>query len=106
MNRKFKKSDEDNRSNNTAWNQTDTNTRRIASMMMFYQAAGGNNYTGLTHRYQSFTDMSHNLFLNRAVLVGEVAQVGAELLVDQERVSDQYDHTRTLVRVILPVKLK
>lgn len=106
MTRKFKKLDEDNRSNNTAWDPTDTNTGRIASMMMFYQAAGGGNYTGLTHRYQSFTDMSHNLFLNRAVLVGEIDQVGAELLVDQARVSDQYDHTRTLVRVVLPVKFK
>ena len=106
MTRKFKKLDEENRSNNTAWNPTDTNTGRIASMMMFYQAAGGGNYTGLTHRYQSFTDMSHNLFLNRAVLVGEIDQVGAELLFDQARVSDQYDHTRTLVRVVLPVKFK
>ena len=106
MTRKFKRKNEDNRSNNTAWNPTDTNTGRIASMMMFYQAAGGGNYTGLTHRYQTFTDMSHKLFLNRAVLVGEIDQVGAELLVDQARVSDQYDHSRTLVRVILPVKSK
>ena len=106
MTRKFKKLDEDNRSNNTAWDPTDTNTSRIASMMMFYQAAGGGNYTGLTHRYQSFTDMSHNLYLNRAVLVGEIDQVGAELLVDQARVTDQYDHARTLVRVVLPVKFK
>ena len=106
MTRKFKKLDEDNRSNNTAWNPTDTNTGRIASMMMFYQAAGGNNYTGLTHRYQSFTDMSHNLFLKRAVLVGEIDGVGAELLVDAERVSDNYDHSRTIVRIILPVKIK
>ena len=106
MTRRFKKLDEDNRSNNTAWNPTDTNTGRIASMMMFYQAAGGNNYTGLTHRYQSFTDMSNNLFLNRAVLVGEIDSVGAELLVDAERVSDNYDHSRTVVRIILPVKVK
>ena len=106
MTRRFKKLDEDNRSNNTVWDPTDTSTSRIASMMMFYQAAGGGNYTGLTHRYQSFTDMSHNLFLNRAVLVGEIDQVGAELLVDQERVSQQYDHARTIVRVVLPVKFK
>jgi len=106
MTRRFKKLDEDNRSKNTAWNPTDTNTGRIASMMMFYQAAGGNNYTGLTHRYQSFTDMSHNLFLNRAMLVGEIDSVGAELIVDGERVSDNYDQSRTIVRIVLPVKIK
>ncbi len=106
LTRRFTQSDEGNKSNNTAWNPTDTNIGRIASMMMFYEAAGGNNYTGLTHRYQPFMDMSRNLYLNRAVLVGEIEQIGAELLVDEKRVTDNYDQSRTIVRIILPVKIK
>ena len=75
-------------------------------MMMFYRAAGGSNYTGLSHNYQPFADMSNNLYLNRAVLVGEVDKQGVELLIDEKSASEKYDQTVTIVRILLPVAIK
>lgn len=106
LTRKFKSSNEANRSNNTAWDPADTRLERIAMMLMFYQAAGGSNYTGLSHDYQSYVDMTDSLLPNRAILVGEIDKPGAEVLIDGERASDKYDETVTLVRILLPVTVK
>ena len=43
---------------------------RIVELMMFHERAGATNYTGLLHRYQSFIDLSKELELGRAILVG------------------------------------
>ena len=106
LTRKVQESEKLNRSNNTIWDPTDTKIDRIANMMMFYQAAGGSNYTGLSLDYQPFADKSDNLYLNRAVLVGEVDRQGVELLIDGERASEKYDQTVTVVRILLPVAVK
>ncbi len=106
LTRKVQESEKLNRSNNTAWDPTDTKIDRIANMMMFYRAAGGSNYTGLSHNYQPFADMSNNLYLNRAVLVGEVDKQGVELLIDEKSASEKYDQTVTIVRILLPVAIK
>ena len=39
-------------------------------MMMFYRAAGGLQYIGLLNRYQHFLDLSGQLGLDRAILIG------------------------------------
>ncbi len=98
-----KKSD---RSDNSPWNPTDTRVNRIADIMMFYQAAGGSNYTGLTHDYQRFVDMSDQLDLKRAILVGEVDVPGAtlKLKINNKDVLYQYDQVTTIVRVVFPVE--
>ena len=43
---------------------------RIVEVMMFHERAGATNYTGLLNRYQNFVDMSNELELGRAILVG------------------------------------
>ena len=106
LRRKFKKSEDSNRSRNTVWDPTDTNINRIALMMMFYKAAGGINYTGLTHNYQSSVDMTDNLLPNRAILIGEIDKPGVEMLIDGQRATEKYDQTVTLVRILLPVEVK
>lgn len=103
LTRKTKKEKSD-RSDNSPWNPTDTRVNRIADIMMFFKAAGGNNYTGLTHDYQSFVDMTDHLDLKRAILVGEVDTRGAALKINGKKASDQYDQVTTIVRVIFPVE--
>ena len=76
---------------------------RIADLMMFYDAAGGNNYTGLTHDYQSTIDITDQLDLKRAVLVGEVHSQGSVMKINGERTSDKYDETVTIIRVVYEV---
>ena len=92
------------RSDNSPWNPIDTRVNRIADIMMFYEAAGGNNYTGLTHDYQSFVDMTDHLDLKRAILVGEIDTPGALLTINGESMLEQYDQVTTIVRVFFPVE--
>ena len=87
------------------WDPRDKSLTRIADVMMFYQAAGGGNYTGLTHGYFSKIDYSHLLKLKRAVLVGQI-ESASSLLVNGQEVKELYDSSVTMVRVVLPVESK
>ena len=98
---KLKKSD---RSENSPWDPTDIRVNRIADIMMFYQASGGMAYTNLSHQYHSFTDMTDQLNLHRAILVGEVDEPGAILKINGESALSQYDQTTTIVRILLEVQ--
>lgn len=98
---KLKKSD---RSENSPWDPTDIRVNRIADIMMFYQASGGMAYTNLSHQYHSFTDMTDQLNLHRAILVGEVDAPGAILKVNGNSALPQYDQTTTVVRILLEVQ--
>jgi hypothetical protein len=101
-NRKVSKED---KSSSTPWDPTDTRLNRIAEMMLFYRAAGGQGYTGLTHDYQASVDMSHLPNLNRAILVGEFAGHVTDILINGQAPSaDNCDHQLTILRVSLPVQ--
>ncbi len=103
LNRRTKKSEKDNRSNNSPWDPRDTRITRIADMLMFHEAAGASNYTGLTHGYQGFVDMSDQLGLKRAVLVGQIDPIATKLKIDGEVATGKYDRADTLVRIVFPV---
>ncbi|OHB86521.1 MAG: hypothetical protein A2V98_15435 [Planctomycetes bacterium RBG_16_64_12] len=66
----FNKEKEDYRPQTTPYDQASVDVAYILRTMMFYEKAGGRNYTGLSHRYQGFVDASHLLKTNRAILVG------------------------------------
>jgi hypothetical protein len=104
MTRRTQTEKESSRSQNLPWDPTDTNMVRIANMMMFYQAGGGQEYTGLTHSFHRFIDMSPNLKLQRAILVGELKKdTISELTINGEDSSELYDTKKTIVRIVLPV---
>ncbi len=103
LTRKIVDTKTNNRSNNSPWDPQDMRVTRIADLMMFYDAAGGNNYTGLTHDYQSTIDITDQLDLKRAVLVGEVHSQGSVMKINGERTSDKYDETVTIIRVVYEV---
>jgi hypothetical protein len=70
--------------------------------MMLHKAAGGDNYTGLTHRYYSQLDLSDHLITGRALLIGRTGQ--APLSWKSDTVSAaSYDRSVTMVRIVLPV---
>lgn len=100
-------SDEAAKSSNTQnvpWEIGEKRLSRIADMLMFYDAAGGSNYTaGLTHSYQNYVDMSDHLNLGRAILVGEVDGLGTSLKVNGLSTTSSYDQSVTIVRIVLPV---
>jgi hypothetical protein len=90
----------------TPWDQHSTDVPRIVQMLMFHEAARGRSYTGLTHRYQSYIDLSGHVRLSRAVLAGRT-QVsptrwtsGGRPLVDESTA-----RAATWCRIVLPVSL-
>ncbi len=66
---------------NAPWNPLDPRMHRIADILMFFHAAGGSDYTGLSHGYQPFIDLSDQMKLQRAVLVGETDQLCTTLQI-------------------------
>jgi len=56
----------------------------ILRQMMFYEAAGGRNYTQLRNDYQGFVDLSRLLRSGRAILVGFSPRPSGDLLRDGE----------------------
>ena len=87
---------------NAPWNPSESRIDRIADIMMFFNSAGGQVYTGLTHGYQGYLDMSNTLHLEKAILVGEIYDVCTELDVSGTEELD-YDQKVTFVRIVLPV---
>lgn len=85
------------------WDPAEQRVTRIADMMMFQKAAGGVRYTGLTHRYHSFVDLSDQLKLDRAILVGEVDNASGDVLLDNGEVKNVKDRITTIVRIAFPV---
>ena len=75
-------------------------------MLMFYELAGGRGYTKLSHDYQSRMDLSRQLNLGRAMLVGEVKQINhcTDLKISDADSEASYDNVTTIVRIILPVE--
>ncbi len=90
------------RSQNRPWDPHEKSLTRIADVMMFYQAAGGQGYTGLSNGYHRAIDFSRLLRLGQAVLVGQT-ETGSQIRVNGQEVSDHYDSNITMVRMVLPV---
>ena len=91
------------RTQNRPWNPRDKSLTRIADVMMFFEAAGGKTYTGLSHGYIARVDCTPLLELNRAVLVGQL-QSGSQLKINGSDTSELYDSSVTMVRIVLPVE--
>src|SRR5690606_23053105 len=86
----------------TPWNPRSADTPRILEVMMFHQAAGGDQYTGLTQRYDAALDLSDHLATGRAILLGRAETKALALEGDALRDAQQ-DQSWTFVRVLIPV---
>ena len=86
------------------WNRQSTDVERIMEVAMFYNAAGGQNFTNLSNRFQSYVDLSSHLEGNRAVLVGKVAQTPIEVEVSGQAIPEEQSQTWSFVRIVVPVQ--
>ncbi len=77
---------------------------RILQVMMFYDLAGGANYSGLLNRFQSFVDLSNQLNYGRAILVGRGPAAAPMQLNGQPLKDDRMNRHDTVYRFVLPVK--
>jgi hypothetical protein len=94
----------DSRDVSTPWEESSLDVLRILEVLMFYQAAGGRKYTGLTHRYQPYLDLSEHLRMDRAILVGRGPGPATTLQRDGESQEEMTDRHWTIYRVVFPVE--
>jgi hypothetical protein len=89
------------------WNAGDRNVARVFQTFMFFRAAGGEDFTGLTNDYQSKFDLSDQLALGQAILVGRIDGASANpLAIGGREGAPQPDRRTTFVRIIFPVQVK
>ena len=85
------------------WDRGSFDVPRILEIMMFYQSAGGQAYTGLCHRYQAYLDLSDHLRTGRAVLLGRGRAPATRLAINGRPLDDDRQQRWTFYRVIFPV---
>ena len=93
----------DSREVTVPWDPASQDVPRILELMMFHGSAGGRNYTRLLHHYQAYVDLSDQLKMQRAVLVGRLDGRAATLQRDGDAMDSHYDRTWTVGRAVLPV---
>ena len=88
------------------WNPQDDNLDRVAEMMMFHDAAGGRQYTGMTHGFQTYAELSEPVLLQRAILFGSIKDVCTQLNIESGSGDVAYDNASTWIRIVLPVEYR
>lgn len=88
------------------WSIGDRNIARVFAMLMFFRIAGGEDFTGLTNRYQNEFDLSEQLALGRAVFLGRVEGHALHpLQITASGDSPHYDRQTSFLRVTFPVQI-
>ncbi len=94
-------------SESEAWDPTNTtSTSRIAEMLMFHSAVGGERYTSLNHGPLGFLDFTHVLAGDRCILLGRVQKPLTNFQIDdtdEEEFHAPQGERLSLIRVVLPV---
>jgi hypothetical protein len=88
----------------TPYDRASFDIARIVEMMSAHELAGGEKYTGLTHAYQGFTDLSALVKVGRAVLVGHSPLPATSLDLDGRALEDAPGVRWTIHRYIFPVE--
>ncbi len=94
----------------TPYDRSSVDVAYILRAMMFFEAAGGRRYTGLSNQYQGFVDLSGLLKTSRAVLVGRAQSGsraphhGAELLCNGRPLPPSQVRHTTIYRFVFPVE--
>lgn len=89
------------------WSTTRQSTERVVEMMLFHQAAGGQDYTSLEHRPLGHLDLSHVLGQDRCLLTGRLDApiCNLELTRATDQTQPPFDSEITrVVRILLPAK--
>ena len=81
-------------------------TDKLLTVMMFYRAAGGEQFAQLPNRYQSYCDLSRLLDLGRAILVADVEATASQLVDTSsgEPLGGNAGQRHTVYRFVLPVE--
>ena len=87
-----------------AYSTANLNIDRIIEVLMFHQAAGGPKYTaGLINRMNWKLDLSRQLSLGKAVLVGRIETPVTKLLNNKQALTEKHQKNWTYLRILIPV---
>lgn len=88
------------------WNPADRNViPLLMEMIMFYEAAGGEKYTQLQHRFEPSLDMSDLLSLDRAILFARIPQSDTRIEVTAPDGQAEFQpESNTYIRCLLPIE--
>ncbi len=87
------------------WATADRRIPRVFEMFMFFRAAGGEDFTGLSNSYQNEFDLSEQLALGRAIFVCRIDDFAASPLAMADRKTPpDFDLKTTFVRFVFPVR--
>lgn len=75
---------------------------RIAELVTFHDVSGGRSYTGLTNEPLAGAELSRQLTVSRAVLLGKLKQPATRFTIDA--VSPPVEQQDAFVRIIIPVQ--
>ena len=102
---------EESNTESVPWSASDySSIQRVAEMMMFHRAAGGQMYTGLRHDMLGGLDLSAVLDEDRCILVGrtETPLFALDVQETTENDSEEYKQRSgkvlSIIRVIMPVR--
>lgn len=86
----------------TPWDQHTLEVPKILEMMMFHSAAGGETYTQLVNRFQSYVDLSSHLTTDVAILIGRAPRSAVSLTLEGQ----DFPATQqwTYYRLVFPVQ--
>ena len=87
------------------WNAAmDHDLQRVSEILLFYETAGGEEYTGLSNRPLRQLDLGSQLEADRAMLVGRLDQPAASLTIEGPMSPVELGRTVSVVRVVVPVE--
>ena len=73
-------------------------------LLLFHQAAGGDAYTQLTHRYQGYLDGSELIRNGRAILVGRIPDSDDAIWLNGKPPAAAELHHWAAARAVFPVR--
>lgn len=87
---------------NAIYNPLDPNPDFLSRFVTFYEACGGMDYTKLSNSELKHLDLSHQLSLNHAVLMGRLEQ--NPVTVEVDGAEEPMENHATYVRLLIPVE--
>jgi hypothetical protein len=85
------------------WDAGNLDVIRTMEVLMFHEASGGQPYTKLSNRYQPYVDLTEQLRLGRAVLVGRAEKPAATWLRGEQPLQNEPDKSWAYYRIVFPV---
>lgn len=87
------------------WDPADRNSiGLLMDMIFFYEAAGGEKYTRLQHRFEPSLDMSDQLSLDRAILLARLPESSSQVRISSPVGESSFrPEASTFLRCIVPI---